>query len=286
MKALPKLTLVYLCAACCACTKKEATAQPQPQQLFDSMPSSKSLFPILQEVSGIVDSKTVPHHLWAEEDGGNPPQIWLVSYNGAVQKKVYVKGAVNRDWEDMTRSGTDLYVADIGDNNRVFSEYAIYKFREPAIDADTVFSFEEIRFRYADGAHDAEAFLVDPATKDIILITKRDSPSAIYKIAFPYSTSKLNIAIKMGQLTYSGAVSAALSPDAKEIIVKTYSALYYYSGNNQTLVAALQKAPIALRYLTEPQGEAVCLAADNSGFFTLSEKGFSSTVNLYFYKRR
>jgi hypothetical protein len=203
-----------------------------------------------------------------------------------VQKKVYVKGAVNRDWEDMTRSGTDLYIADIGDNNRVYSEYAIYKFREPDVDADTVFNFEEIRFRYADGAHDAEAFLVDPATKDIFLITKRDSLSAIYKIAFPYSAAKLNIAVKMGQLTYSGVVSATLSHDAKEIIVKTYSALYYYSRNNQTLVAALQKAPIALRYLTEPQGEAVCLAADNSGFFTLSEKGLSSTVNLYFYKRR
>jgi hypothetical protein len=286
MKALSKLTFVYLCAACCACTKNDSTAQQIPQALFDSIPSSKPLSHLLKEVSGIADSKTMPQHLWAEEDGGNPPQIWLVGYDGAVQKKVFIKGAVNRDWEDMTRSGSDLYIADIGDNDRVYSEYAIYKFQEPGVDADTVFSFDKIRFRYADGPHDAEAFLVDPVTKDILIITKRDSPSSVYKIAFPYAKNELNTAVKTGQLTYSGAVSAALSPDAKGIVIKTYSALYHYSRNNQPLEAALQTAPVALGYLVEPQGEAVCLAADNSGFFTLSEIGFGKVVNLYFYKRK
>lgn len=186
----------------------------------------------------------------------------------------------------MARAGSDLYIADIGDNSRIFPEYSIYKFAEPTLNTDTVYNVERLRFQYGDGAHDAEAFLVDPATKDIFILTKRDKPSAIYKIAFPYSTTQLNTAVRVGALQYSSAVSASLSPDAKEILVKTYTGIHYYSRNGKLIEATLQTPPVPLPYTMEPQGEAVTFAADNSGFFTLSEKGRPGTVNLYFYKRK
>jgi len=142
-----------------------------------------------------------------------------------------------------------------------------------------------VRFQYPDGSHNAEAILVDPASKDIYIITKSDSPAFIYKIASPY-TGKLNTATKVGQLTYDVVTGAALSPDAKEIIVRTYSTLYHYNCNGRSIEAALQTAPTSLPYTIEPQGEAVAFSADNGGFFTLSERGFASYVNLYFYKRK
>ena len=255
------------------------------QSIFDSIPVVKPLKPSINEISGIAASHTAPQHLWGHEDSGNPPQLFLINTDGTVVKKLYLKGTVNRDWEDMTRAGGDLYIGDIGDNNRSFSKYAIYKFAEPTPNQDTVYSFEKIWYQYPDGAHDAEALLVDPATKDIFIITKRDKPSLIYKIAFPYSSTELNTAVRIGQLTYNGVVSAALSPDAKQIIVKTYNTLRYYDVSNRTIEAALQTTPVALPYTKEPQGEAVTFAVDNSGFFTLSEKRFSGTVNLYFYRR-
>jgi hypothetical protein len=212
--------------------------------------------------------------------------LYRLGYDGVVQKTVFLKGATNRDWEDMTRSGTDLYIADIGDNNKAYTDYSIYKFPEPAATADTVSAFEIIRFQYPDGPHDAEAFLVDPDTKSIYIITKNDNPAAIYRLTYPYSTSQLNTVVKSGELTINGVVSAALSEDGAEILVKTYTALYHFNSKGQSLEEALKQTPTTLPYRLEPQGEAVTFAADNSGFFTLSEKGFSNAVNLYFYKRR
>lgn len=273
--------LLAMLASC----KKNSAGAGTPLS-FDSIPTAKPLKPLIAEISGIAASNTVPQHLWGHEDSGNPPQLYLINIDGNVTKKVYLKGAVNRDWEDIALSGGDLYLADIGDNNRVFSAYTIYKFREPGATADTISNFETIRFRYADGAHDAEALLVEPVTKAIFIITKNNNPAGVYKVPFPYSTTEPNTAVKVAQLAYSGVVSAALSPDATEIIVKTYTKVYYYQRNGQALETALQATPVQLPYRVEPQGEAVTFATDKSGFFTLSEKGMFDSVNLYFYKRR
>jgi hypothetical protein len=178
-----------------------------------------------------------------------------------------------------------IYIAETGDNSQVYPDYLFYKFPEPTQATDTVKNIETIRFTYPDGPHDAEAFLVDPVTKDIFIITKRDVPSRIYKLAFPYGAT--NVVTPAGNLDYAGVVSAALSPDGNEIIVKTYTDLYHYKkSSSQSIAQALQGDTTLIKYIAEPQGEAISFAADNSGFYTLSEKGFASYVNLNFYKRR
>jgi hypothetical protein len=242
---------------------------------------------MINEISGIADSKVNAGYLWGEEDSGNPPAIFLISHSGSIFKNVYIKGAVNRDWEDMALSGTDLYIADIGDNNQVYTDYTIYTFPEPEKSTDTISNFSTIRFKYEDGSHDAEAFIVDPALKDIYLITKRDNKSRIYKLAFPYSYTSLNIATQVGTLPYGGVVSATISADGKEILVKTYPAVLHYTRTTQeSIPQVLGKNYTAIPYKMEPMGEAVTFAADNSGYYTLSEKGFSNNVNLYYYKRK
>jgi len=266
-----------------SCHKGQASGTPL---IFDSIPTSRTVSPIIIEGSGIADSKANPGFLWVEEDSGNPPQLYLISHDGAISKRIYIKGAVNRDWEDMALVSDELYIADIGDNAQTSLDYFFYKFAEPSASADTVSNFTTIRFRYPDGSHDAEAFLVDPSTKDIYIITKRDSPSRIYKLAFPYNIS-FNEVEFVGALSYTGVVSAALSVDGKEIIVKTYTNLYYYKRQTgESLASAIQKNFTILPYKIEPQGEAVTFANNNSGIYTLSEKGFANSVNLYFYQRK
>ena len=253
---------------------------------FDSIPVVKPVIPIINEASGIADSKINSGYLWVEEDSGNPPQLYLLGHDGKVLKTVYIKGAVNRDWEDMALSNDTIYIADIGDNNQTFADYTICQFAEPSSSTDTVTSFNTIRFVYPDSSHDAEAFLVDASAKDIYIITKRDNPSKIYKLSFPYSVTSVNTATLVGSLSYTGVVSAAMTRDEKEIIIKTYFSLYHYIRSSaETIEQALNKNYTTLPYTPEPQGEAITFADDNSGFFTLSEKGFASAVNLYFYKR-
>jgi hypothetical protein len=221
-----------------------------------------------------------------QEDSGNPPQLTLLKHDGTVQKTIYLKGTVNRDWEDMVVSGNDIYIGDIGDNNEVYTDYTFYRIPEPLSSVDTVKSVEAIRFRYPDGSHDAEAFMVEPSTGNIYIITKRDNPSRIYKLIAPFSSATVYTAEAAGQMNYNGVVSAALSPDEKEIIIKTYLGLgYYQKASNGKIEAALQKAVTRIPYQIEPQGEAVCFSTLNNGYFTLSEKGFGSSVQLYFYKR-
>ena len=268
-----------------ACSRNGS--QPQPVLLFDSLPQSFTLQPVINEVSGIADSKANPGYLWGIEDSGNPPQLYLISHDGAMQKIIPIKDASNRDWEEMKVCDNELYIAETGDNAQVYGEYRFYRFGEPSLHADTVRQYDVIRFQYPDGSHDAEAFIVDPATKDIYIWTKRDIPSRLYRLSFPYSTSGLNAAEYLGAMPYTGIVGAALSPDSREIILKTYASVHYYQrANGESIADAVHHSDVTLPYRPEPQGEAVSFAQDNSGFFTLSERMGGPSVQLFFYRRK
>ena len=268
-----------------SCCQREGGNPTKTKPLFDSIPTVVIVQPTIVEASGIADSKRNAGYLWVQEDGGTRGEIILLEHNGLIEKKIVIDGASNRDWEDMSLSGNDIYIGDIGDNNSIQTEYRFYKFPEPLKGTDTVYNPDVIRFRYADGSHDAEAFLVEPSTQAIYIITKRDNPSRIYKLTPPFSSS-INVADAVGQLTYGGVVSAAMAPDGKEIIIKTYFELGYYKvGNGEKIETALSRTPTIIPYRPEPQGEAVCFSAVNNGYYTLSEKAFAADVRLYFYKR-
>lgn len=283
IKYISLLSILFFQPTFWSCRKDTAAG---PLLIFDSIPVARTVDPLLREASGIADSKT-GKGLWVQEDSGNPTQLYLLGYDGKLARKVYLSGVTNRDWEDLALVDNQLYLADIGDNNKVYADYTIYRFDEPAPGTDTVANIQAIRFRYPDGAHDAEAILVDPSTKDLYIITKGDKPSRIYKVAYPYSTTTVQTATAAGSLGYSGVVGAALSANGRELLVKTYFQLYYYQRPaGATLEQVLQKGGVRLPYQPEPQGEAVTFAADNGGFYTLSEKGFFNRVDLFFYQRK
>jgi len=265
-----------------SCEKEKKAGEQLP---FESAPISAMLSPVVEEISGIAQSPQIKPNLWAQEDSGTPNQLYLINPSGVVLKKVHLKGIVNRDWEDMTVVNGRIYIAETGDNAQSYASYAFYMFNEPSSNTDTVKLIDTLRFTYPDGSHDSEAFIVDPQSKDIFVITKRDTKSKIYRLSYPYSSPAT--ASLAGELPYTGVVSAALSPDGREIIIKTYSNLYYYKRTDGTsLPAALAGAYTDLPYTVEPQGEAICFAADGGGFYTISEKAFAPSVNLYYYKRR
>jgi hypothetical protein len=246
----------------------------------------------LNEASGIADSKANPGYLWVEQDSGNPPDITLLQHNGTVLKSIHLANAVNRDWEDMVladgpTAGTQyLYIAETGDNLLRYDDYAIYRLEEPVAVTDTVQLVDRIAFLYPDGSHNAEAILVDPGTKDIYIITKTDLHSKLFRLKYPYSTVAMNKVEEVGALPYNYAVSAALSPNGNELVVKTYEAIYEYSrAAGETIEQTLSKKYISLPYQAEPQGEAIVFDNNDSGYYTLSEKGLASYVKLYFYKR-
>ena len=262
---------------------------------FEQVPESfKIVSGVIDEASGIAESKLNPGYLWTEQDSGAPPELALIDTKGNFVKKVFIKNAENRDWEDLTigpgpeKDKPYIYIADIGDNGHRHALSYFYRLTEPAVSTDTVLNSEKISFVYTDGPRDAEAFLVDHNSLDIYIITKKENRSRIYKLAYPQSTQHIDTAFLVGELPFKGAVSAAVSDDGKEIIIKTYKKLYYWTKpKDENIASALTRHPINIGYKKERQGEAICFATDGSCFFTLSEKPlFASEVSLQCYRRK
>lgn len=283
-------SVILLCTACGQNTNRART-----KHVFVDTPVVVPISSgVIDEASGIADSRANPGYLWVEQDSGNPPEISLLAYSGAVVKKIYISNAHNRDWEELALAeGPEqhsyyIYLADIGDNFLQYENYCLYRFKEPSVSTDTVSAYDKIIFIYPDGSNNAEAILVDNNTKDIYLITKSDIKTNIYKLAYPQSISGINTAELVGSLAFTGVVGACISPNGKEIIIKTYTTLNYWARERSEKIEQTLKRPASLlAYQLEIQGEAVCFKNNNTGFYTLSEKPpLVGNVDLNFYKRK
>ena len=83
-------------------------------------------------------------------DGGNKAIIYLINHRGELLKKIKVKGAKNKDWEELTRDENHLYIGDFGNNKNKRKTLAILKIKITDIEImDTVIP-EKIYFNYAD----------------------------------------------------------------------------------------------------------------------------------------
>ena len=248
----------------------------------------------IDEASGMADSRSQPGNVWVEEDGGNPAELTLLGYDGKVKGKIGVPTVTNRDWEELAagpgpKEGTNyLYIGEIGDNNGQYDTYQIYRLPEPANLQTPITQVERINFRYPDGPRDAEAMFVDPKTKDIYIISKREPNVRLYRLAYPQNVNEVTVAQSYGELPITFVTGAAISPDGSEIAVRTYTAISYWKRNaDQTIADALQNGSSRqLPYRQEPQGEAICFDKDGKGYFTISEKANASSVNLYYYGRK
>lgn len=254
----------------------------------------------IDEASGMVDSRSQPGSIWIEQDSGSPAELALLDYNGTVRGKLTVPTIANRDWEELAsgpgpQDGVNyLYIGDIGDNNAQYQTVQVYRLPEPASLQSSITSIDRINFRYPQGPRDAEAMFVDPQTKDIYIISKREEKVHLYALPYPQSTSDLITATDYGELpSFGGGLAnyvtgAAISPDGKEILVRTYTTVYYWKRDGaQTIPDALQYGTRrSLVTRLEPQGEAICFDKDAKGFFTISERASASSVNLYYYAKK
>lgn len=263
---------------------------------FASEPTAVTIAPgLIDEASGIVDSRSMPGFIWVEQDSGSPADITLVGHDGQVKGKMMLPAiAANRDWEDMgigpgPEGGlTYLYLADIGDNNAQYPGYVIYRFPEPKSLTEPIKQVERINFNYPDGPRDAEAILVDPQTKDIWVVTKREAKARLYRLPYPQNINVVTTAQFYGELPFSVVTGGSISSDGTEILLRTYTNVYYWKRqNNELLADVLQKREAKmLPYRLEPQGEAICFDRENKGYFTLSERYNAAAVSLYYYARK
>ena len=254
----------------------------------------------LKEGSGLAYSRQNPGFVWTLQDKGNKNSIYLLdANNGEIISEYEIKGTKNRDWEDIEISiGPEfgknyLYIGDTGDNNLEYEDYTIYRFEEPKFEESHRFQYvtldvplETIVFEYPDKSRDVEALLVDPLTKDIFLVTKRDVFSLLYSLPFPQKIDQKNLAIHSGTFSFRIATAGTVSEDGKEVLIKTYDRIFYWvRESDQSFVDLIATLPSLVPYEKEVQGESICFD-DKRGYFTLSEWSDGVIPELNYYKRK
>jgi hypothetical protein len=252
----------------------------------------------LDELSGIAASRRNPGVLYVHNDSGDAARIYALNEKAQWLGECLVQGAKAQDWEDIAVGpGPEpkrpyIYIGDTGDNGAKRPEVVVYRVPEPKVDADTVFGrmgigpTEAIRLTYPDGPRDAETLLVDPLTRDIYIVSKRELFPRVYRAAYPQSTSQLTkleqvATLPLGMFPTGGDVS----PDGRRVIVRgMFSAALWERPAGESTTSAQQRAadpvplwrafpgqPKTIPVAAEPQGEAICFDRQGAGYFTISE---------------
>jgi len=252
----------------------------------------------MSEASGLGYSRKNKGMIWAHNDSGNSNSLYLIdAKTGEISAIFEIEGTVNFDWEDMEvavgpEDGESyLYVADTGDNREGRPDYTIYRFKEPQYDSTqkgttikiTDWQVDEIKFKYADGSHDTEAMFVDPHTKDIFLVTKRDVVSMMYVLPFPQKNNEIFSICKVGEFSFREASAATCSADGTKILIKNRQDIFYWQRtDNETTLQMLARTPPKAPYVGEPQGEAICFDTAYH-YFTLSEELNQETKPILYH---
>ena len=254
--------------------------------------------PDIVEASGIVESRKNPHVFWVHNDRNNENRLFAFNSNGKNLAVYHLDGIVNRDWEDIAigpgpSDGVDyIYIGDIGDNYSEYDLKYIYRIPEPDVHfmqepvAKTLFGAETITCRYPDGVRDAETMMLDPLTKDLYIVSKRElNELRLYRAPYPQSTTEIIMMEHLATLNLTQFVGGDISSSGLEILIKNYETIYYWSRNaSENIWDVLTEEPIIVPYVEENQGEAVCWASDSMGYYTVSEESGIESY-LYFYPR-
>lgn len=253
--------------------------------------------PALREISGIVAGRVNPSQWWVHNDSGDSARLFALDNQGAVTRQYQLTGAMAVDWEDLAigrgplANTTYLYAADIGDNSSARAEIVVYRVPEPVVTPGPAIALggvEILRLRYPDGAHNAEALLVDPTTGDLVIVEKKQAGGVIgvYRTAGNPAAGSLTTLERAGEINVGTGVSnavtgASISESGSEIALRVYSGTRIFArGAGQSVTQAM--ADVACNGPTPPevQGEAIAFEADGSGYVTISE-GTGQTLHHY-----
>jgi hypothetical protein len=295
--ARAKLRVVRGAAAVLLLCAVPATAAAQTAVRVELIDTAVLAARRIAESSGVAPSTRVRGILWTHNDSGDEPRLYATDSAGGDLGSVRVSGAKNVDWEDLASGpcvGTGascLFVADIGDNARRRRTVVIYEIAEPApprAQSDTAREAQLLSatvLRYPDRPHDAEAIVVAPSGTMMIITKELAGRARVYRLPArsasprPGQVSTLQF---MGLLDLAPSLprmrlvtGAAVSPDGKTLVVRTYSSLHFYRLHGDSLPTALTPPDGLPIPVVEPQGEGVAFAGPDRLVLT-SEQGSAS----------
>ncbi len=248
----------------------------------------------LKEISGLAVSRKNPGVLWVHNDSGGKACVYAINVRGELLSMILVTGAKARDWEDIcVGPGPDptqsyLYIADTGDNKAKHKTVTVYRVPEPTVSLTSPIRVNRterakaIELRYPDKAKDAETLFVDPKTKDLYIISKRELSNRLYCVPYPQSVTDITTLTYKSTLGIGFSVGGDISADGQCVILRTMSGAVLYERIEGKPLWEAFKNPKGLPIKKEPQGEAIAFDAQGRGYYTVSE---GKKQPIYYYER-
>jgi hypothetical protein len=251
--------------------------------------------PELDQLSGLVASRSQDGVLFAHEDSTGAPLLYALDTTGRSLAVFTLSGAPNNDWEDIALgSGPDgplLFIADIGDNavrtnGTPRGELQVIRLPEPSVALDgstgaqTLSELEVLRFSYPDGAFDAETLLVHPITGELVIVTRSaGGDSRIFRAPGSTPPDTPTPLEEIGRLAFdpsgqgANATAGDISPSGDRILVRTYTRVYVWpTAPGMPLDAVFGLTPVTLDWAVEPQGEGITFASDGRAWLAAGEQ--------------
>ncbi|MDZ4674921.1 MAG: hypothetical protein SGI84_10730 [Gemmatimonadota bacterium] len=196
----------------------------------------------LVESSGVATSQQYPGIFWTHNDAGNLAHIFASDPSGAARSRWRFRSGQNVDWEDIglgpCPAGTCLYIGDVGDNAEHRNDVTIYRFREPDPGVtDGLFDeADSLVVRYPDRPRDVEALFVDDSSTVWLVSKGRSEGIFLYRIPAKAWSGRATTAELVDTLPIrphlaagQAVTGAAISPDQRTVVIRTYRDLYFFS---------------------------------------------------------
>jgi hypothetical protein len=221
--------------------------------------------------------------LWGHNDSGEA-LLYGMSPQGAVLRRVPVRGMSVYDWEDLALRDGSLWLADVGDNLAVRSEVTLYEVEVPGEGAAEVVA-RPVTVQWPDGPRDCETLLADPVSGDLLLMSKElDGDVRVARVVDPAAeASALEEVARVrfgpegwgaGTFVTGGDVSA----DGRYVVIRAYlEAMVFPRVPGEPWAETFAREPCEVDVVGESQGEAVAWGPD--GLYFVSE-GSQPRVNL------
>ncbi len=228
----------------------------------------------LVEASGLAASGRHDGVVWSHNDDGDEDGVlYAIGADGSDRGSLRIAGAAPTDWEAIASDGAgQLYVGDIGDNDRSRDSLRIWQLTEPAaLDQDqTAAVATPHSLRWPDVPRDAEALVVDPETGRPVVFSREPGRSVLLRLPASGTEGEVlgELSLAEGPLAGTGEVRGADVDPAGGVWVRTDDAVAWFPPLGG-LAATLAGAPCPAVAPPEADGEAIAAVA--GGYLTLGE---------------
>jgi hypothetical protein len=267
-RTLRSLLLALTLVAVCVPTLAVAAESERVSRIRD---------PRITESSGLVISTEYRNLAYTINDAGSEPIVYAIKIStGRVVGTTRVGGGVIGDTEAIAIDGDGtMWVADLGDNDEVRRDTALYALPEPGRGNHSV-TAKRYPVSYKGGPVDVEAFLVHPKTGMKFLASREKAKrGTLYSLPKKLSVNGDNRATDLDKAFPVDVTDATFTVDGSQTLIRTPGAVHVFDPKTWSEVEVLSVPEVKL-------GQSIAMEPDGTSFIIGSEGKNSPLIRVAF----